>query len=366
MNIEYVYHSDHAVGSAHTNQIIHTCNGLARIGHNITLVSAGNLDRYVTDHGLKVEFGIRESVSSSGFDTPRPFYYSAALLESRSHDVIYTRDISFLKFLTLLPGSLVPPIVYEAHKSYAVVDGMDPGEECERLAEASSVVAISNGIREDIESMGGTVDAVIRDAANTELVPTMSKAALRSDLGLQTEGPVYVYAGSLNRDKYDLESVISAIGTSDQHQQLSVLGGEPAHVERLRGHVRAIGVEDQVQFYGRVPHVDVFKYLKASDVGIVAQEATDIRARKYTSPMKLFEYLASGLMVVATDVPAISEIAVDEPRILLYEPGNIDDIRETLELAAVESSSDDERGPYRYSYERRAREITQVLTSATE
>ncbi|MCH7728287.1 MAG: glycosyltransferase, partial [Planctomycetes bacterium] len=47
----------------------------------------------------------------------------------------------------------------------------------------------------------------------------------------------------------------------------------------------------------------------------------DISA-KFTSPLKLFEYLASSRPVVATDVPAVREIVGDADCVHLVEPDN--------------------------------------------
>jgi glycosyltransferase involved in cell wall biosynthesis len=367
MKIEYVYYTRHDPGSAHTSQIIHTCNALQRNGHEVTLVSVGNVGRYVDDHGLAIEFDLHDTESARGSETfAQPLYYCEALWVSRSHDVVYTRDISFLKLLTLIPIPLFPPVIYEAHKSYAVVDDMNRNEELRRLGRASCVVTISNGIKEDIEAFGGTVDAVVRDAANTDLIPPMSKRDLRTELGITREKPVFVYAGSLDPNKYDIESVISAIGTSNLEYPFYVLGGEQPHIKRLREHSKVVGAEDGVEFLGRIPHRDVFKYLKAADIGIVAQQPTDIRAGKYTSPLKLFEYLACGLTVVGTDVPSIAEVAADEPQIILYKPQDIDDLQETLEIAVKHRSKRREQDIKKYTYERRAQEISTVLQECVD
>jgi glycosyltransferase involved in cell wall biosynthesis len=42
-------------------------------------------------------------------------------------------------------------------------------------------------------------------------------------------------------------------------------------------------------------------------------------SKKYTSPMKLFEYMASGIPIVASDLPSIREI-LNESNSVLVDP----------------------------------------------
>jgi glycosyltransferase involved in cell wall biosynthesis len=45
-------------------------------------------------------------------------------------------------------------------------------------------------------------------------------------------------------------------------------------------------------------------------------------SREFTSPLKLFEYMASGRPIVASDLPAMREVLRHEHNALLFEPGN--------------------------------------------
>jgi glycosyltransferase involved in cell wall biosynthesis len=51
----------------------------------------------------------------------------------------------------------------------------------------------------------------------------------------------------------------------------------------------------------------------------------------YWSPLKVFEYMASGLPVVAPGIPRLRQIVADSREGLLYEPGSTDGLAGALE-----------------------------------
>jgi glycosyltransferase involved in cell wall biosynthesis len=61
------------------------------------------------------------------------------------------------------------------------------------------------------------------------------------------------------------------------------------------------------------------EYLAAADV-MVMPTTEDLRYAAYTSPLKLFEYMATGNPVVASDLPVLREVLTDGANALLYPP----------------------------------------------
>ncbi len=80
--------------------------------------------------------------------------------------------------------------------------------------------------------------------------------------------------------------------------------------EQLQRHVAA--APDDILLLGRKPHSEVPGLLACGDLGLVPWH------RPFCSPMKIFEYMASGLPVVAPDLPGISEIIRDGENGLLF------------------------------------------------
>lgn len=98
-----------------------------------------------------------------------------------------------------------------------------------------------------------------------------------------------------------------------------------------------------IQTHGHWPHVDLAKIYASLDVGLVPISAT-VRDRdgndigRWTSPLKLFEYLAAGLAVVASDVPSLREVLAADKEALFAPPDQIESW-----VAALKRLGEDER-----------------------
>ena len=173
VNISYLYFSEYDPGEVHGIQIIETCNALADLGHEVTLYSRGDIEPFIEKHGLSVEFPI-ESCPGKAFTMTvnRGIYYTYSLAKARNSDIIYTRDIRFLKYLSLLPAVNHPPIVYEAHKVYSQLEGMSEEQERSYIANAETVIAISKGVERDLERIGIDVNDVVSVGVDYSKIPS--------------------------------------------------------------------------------------------------------------------------------------------------------------------------------------------------
>jgi alpha-maltose-1-phosphate synthase len=103
-----------------------------------------------------------------------------------------------------------------------------------------------------------------------------------------------------------------------------VMIGDGPELARVRA--AAAGVEG-VTFTGVVPHDRMPACLAAADIGVAPFEVAahaSLAIDFYWSPLKVFEYMATGLPVVAPDIPRLRRIIEQDREGLLYdasEPG---------------------------------------------
>jgi alpha-maltose-1-phosphate synthase len=111
----------------------------------------------------------------------------------------------------------------------------------------------------------------------------------------------------------------------------AVLAGDGPELPRVREAARGL---QRVAFSGPVDHDAMPDLLAAADVGVapfdVAAHAP-LSLAFYWSPLKVFEYMASGLPVVAPDIEGIRRIVADGQQGALYDPADAGGLARTLE-----------------------------------
>lgn len=96
----------------------------------------------------------------------------------------------------------------------------------------------------------------------------------------------------------------------------------------LRTLTKDLKLEKQIEFAGFIPHLETVEYLTNADCGVV----TFLPAKCNTAclPNKLFEYMAAGIPVVASNFPLYREVVEGSKCGLLVNPDNTDMIAEAI------------------------------------
>ena len=172
------------------------------------------------------------------------------------------------------------------------------------------VVAISGGVRDDLVELGLQPDdiSVEHDAVEAgRFAHLLSRAEARAELGLPEDCQLVVYTGGLMTWK-GVELLIDAARRLPE-LLFVIAGGMKSDVERLRP--LAEGLEN-LRLDGFQPPERIALYLAAGDLGVIPNRSTPEISARYTSPLKAFESMAAGLPLVASDLPSLREILVDE------------------------------------------------------
>jgi len=235
------------------------------------------------------------------------------------------------------------------------------------LAESGGVVAISAALRERLIARLPGLETrvwVEHDAVDLDLIEPrwLDREAARRRLGVSPIGPLVVYTGRVNEEKGAgiLLHAAKLIGAIQAEVLLVGKVYHPSYEQRAAeaGNVRLVGF---------VPPARVPEYLAAADI-LVLPSTGDLSYASYTSPLKLFEYMASGRPIVASDLPVLQEILRHESNALLY------DARDPTALAAaiqrlwedpalrVRLSEQARRDVRYYTWESRAVRVTERIT----
>jgi glycosyltransferase involved in cell wall biosynthesis len=189
-------------------------------------------------------------------------------------------------------------------------------------------------------------------------------ARVRAQEGLRrrigAEDRVLLGFAGFVRDWHGLPEAVEAIadlgGQTALH--LLVIGDGPG-LEAVKDRARSRGVADRVTCLGLIQRDEVGALLAACDI------ALQPRVVDYASPLKLFEYMALGLAIIAPDQPNIREVLTDGVDALLIDASRPETLRDAIarlaadeglrrRLGAAASAAIAERG---YSWDDNARRV---------
>jgi glycosyltransferase involved in cell wall biosynthesis len=250
--------------------------------------------------------------------------YAIAREASRPRpDLLYTRDLGIA--VRALAAGL--PLAWEVHRF--------PGERGRRMLVGALrsgrprvVAALTPFLRDELVDMGFRSDEVIVEGDAIDPVSYArppSREEARSTLRLPS-GPLVGFVGRFQameaeRGMTDLIHAIARVDI-DLAPTLVLVGGPMDVATSYRAEAARAGLpDDRLLIVDRVPNAHVPVWLRALDIGVMPYPNTRHYALEL-SPLKMFEYMAAGLPIVASDLPSIRLHLEDGVNALLGRPGD--------------------------------------------
>jgi glycosyltransferase involved in cell wall biosynthesis len=184
------------------------------------------------------------------------------------------------------------------------------------------IIVISNGVRNGLLELGVDENKIFVAPDSVDLVAysdlaTQSEA--RNQLGLPADRHQIVYTGSL----FQYKGVQTIIDTASKLPEVDflVVGGDESSLATYRNSIRKSGIQN-VTATGYVPPHQVPVYQAAADILIAPNTDENKLSTEFTSPLKLFEYMATDRPIVASSLGSIREILTHERTAILVKPGS--------------------------------------------
>lgn len=185
------------------------------------------------------------------------------------------------------------------------------------LANAPRVIVVSEPLRRQLHAIGVPNEHICKMPMAVDLdrfSPAIEGRSLRRELGL--EGSFVIgYVGTLS-DWHGLELLFDVAARMREATQrpfvFLIVGGDGHKLERLRGRIAERDLAEHIRPIGSVPHEEVPAYIRAMDAAIIPDTTY------WSSPSKLFEYMASAVAIVTPKYPAIVEAVTHEQEALIF------------------------------------------------
>lgn len=312
-NMKGIYIMNTAIPSSNANSVhvVKMCEAFSQLGVEMTLVIPGfQWKRRVTMQELSELYGIKHDFriktiymrksAASGFR-----YHIFSLLAFlwcwfQKKDFVLTRvpDIAFLAAV------FRTQIMFECH---AKIEGIVKRKNILKSPYIINIIVISDALRQvyrDEYSLPEKKITLLRDGVSMDNYKWKKRKAIS-----ETEGMTIVYIGSMLEGK-GADTVIETANIDTSRNQYHIYGGEAGQIEKLTARY---GIKNKnVVFHGYVPNAKVPQILEGCDIALLPNKEKiqigQMDIGKYTSPLKLFEYMAGGNVIIASDLPILREV----------------------------------------------------------
>jgi glycosyltransferase involved in cell wall biosynthesis len=373
---------------AHGLQIVQMCEAFVQAGYAVTLVTSRRINtpemRAIQDiwvhYGVEHSFEFRQipclDLISRVPSWAQRFAFLVQLITylialgiwllPRRAEVIYTREL-FIAALVKLTRPRTR-LVYEVHQM--LHSRLGTSLQC-WMVRRVPVVPVTAHLA---EKLGAKQSLVAHDGFRAERFAALSSHdEARRALGLPAEAFVVGYAGRLHTMQMSkgVDTLVEAIARSGTDVDLLLVGGPEEGITVMRQVWIDSGLPaERLHAVGQVAPDEVPRHLAAMDVGTLLLPWTEHFAY-YASAIKLFEYMAAGCVVLASNLPSTAEVVRDGESALLVPPGDIpacaDAIRRLVEDRdlCAQLRAQALQDVQQYTWAARANRIRQFIESAT-
>ena len=228
-----------------------------------------------------------------------------------------------------IPGILEvnAPLIEEQKQHRSLVHENEARQIAERaFASARALIAVSRPVADYLESYRGTTGKVhvIPNGVNPDRFSPEITPAIPPPAGTFTIG----FVGTL-KPWHGVDGLVEAFAVLRHHapeSRLLIVGDGPQR-ETIEKQLALHGIRDAAHFTGAVAPEDVPRFIASMDVGVAPYPHLE---NCYFSPLKIFEYMATGIAVVGSRTGQVTELITHEENGLLYEPGDTAELADLL------------------------------------
>lgn len=367
MKILYVANIRVPTERAHGAQIMNTCHAFAACGEKVKLCVTTRKNHLETD--AFAYYQLERNFTIERVSTPNPlwlgkigFYlsnlwFTLSVLRyvwSFKPDVVYGRDKVPLLWLSYWHRR----VFWEAHGGKWNL----PARLLARRVQG--IITLTQGTKSYFVERGVQKHAihVAPDGLGRQFFDEkISKEEARSRLGLPIEPYLVMYIGLLDSWKGYQTLLDASEKLLDKGVRVVIIGGFGDQVRELKLHY------PHVIFTGFLPYADLAKNQRAADVLVIPNSGHSEVSRTYTSPLKLFAHMASGVPLIVSYLPSMREI-LNESMAYFFEPDNSNSLAETIQYALSHDEKSEKKSAQalskvkEYTWEKRALAILKFIS----
>jgi glycosyltransferase involved in cell wall biosynthesis len=201
--------------------------------------------------------------------------------------------------------------VYDSHELYAEQEFSAHEKrvwreiEAKTIREADSVITVNPSIARELERRYGIAGVHVVYNAEQQRAESPRERRFHREFGLPDSAQVLLMQGGLSAGR-NIETLVGAMRHVKARDVHLVVMGDGQMKAALR-RIVADGLQDRVHLKDAVPQAELVSWSAAADAGVIPYQATCLN-NYYCTPNKLFEFIAAGIPILASDLPEIRAI----------------------------------------------------------
>jgi Glycosyltransferase len=300
--------------------------------NEIHIIAPGE-SNFVTDDGVTVwSFKARKN----WHDRIRPMKEMYNLALDLNADVYHAHEPDSLQVAVNIKNKTGKKIIYDSHEYYPeafsehfkygrkAVQGILSAYERSLSEQADYIITVNELLENKFKRYNNNVK-ILRNypvLSGDEYIKTYEKM------------PVFIYIGGLTRDRGILK-ILQSIKKVKTRCKYIFIGGfdNNQFQQETKNYINENLSNIDIQFTGKIPHMQVFKYLKQADAGFTLLQPNNLRYVN-SEPIKLFEYMMSKTAVIASDFPMLSKIINNSECGIAVQPDDTQKIADVVDYIA--------------------------------
>ncbi len=257
-------------------------------------------------------------------------------LKFNKFDLIYTRDFSFIYFYSFLPRflKLKNKIFFEAHKIYSLTSNkVDRHSEFRAYKSVDYFISTSENCKQDLISIFGVDSQKIKVFPNATDISFFKnknnnhKKEFKDFFKDKGEKIFLVYSGSFLKWK-GVDILISSLKYLSSSVRVFLFGGDINDLKPRKKEIDFYIKNKSLFLAGGLNRKDLRTILQNSDIGVLSNNFN--KNNKYTSPMKIPEYMSSGLAIIAPEILNSCDFLKDGSGVLFFKTSDPLDLAEKI------------------------------------
>lgn len=261
-------------------------------------------------------------------------FFILLYLKFSKFDLIYTRDFSFIYFLSFVPGFFKPKVkvFFESHKIYSITSKkVNERQEFRAYKEVSFFISTSTNCKKDLLSIFEIESNKVKTLPNAVDLGFFKdkKYFNKKDLEIffenkeESDKLLVVYSGSFLRWK-GVDVLINSFKYLNDTVKVVLLGGDINDLKCFKEELDFYIKKKKLLVMDSMEREEMRTVLQNSDIGLLSNNFDN--NNEYTSPMKIPEYMASGLAIIAPDVLKSCDFLDDGLGVLFFKTSNSRDL----------------------------------------